>query len=404
VSSVRSSVSLGRVAGVRVNANISVLVIVAILVPGLAFGRFPAVLPGRSTTAYVVASLVATVALLASLLAHELAHAVVARRNGIEVESITLWLFGGVARLTGEPRTPGADLRIAGIGPLTSLALGLVFGSSALGASLLGTDDLPVAVLAYLAGINVLLAMFNLVPAAPLDGGRVLRALLWVVWRDRTRAAVTAARAGRYFGYGLIVLGLLQVVTGASLAGLWLALIGLFVVNAAAAEEQQTRLGSSLHGVLVAHAMSPAPVVADPGRTVDEFVRNTVLTHRFSTYPLAEPEGRLAGLVTLNRIRDVAPEQRATTRLADIACPPQDVTIARPDEPLLDLLPRMNGTPDRRAVVVDDTGGIVAIVSPSDISRAVQIFALRAPEPAPSSRGADVTTAPVDPRHPEDPA
>jgi Zn-dependent protease len=194
---VRSSVPLGLIAGVRFEVNLSVLVFVAILVLDLAFGRFPLVLPGRSTGAYLAAAVIATALFLASVLAHELAHAVLTRRNGIGVGSITLWLLGGLAQLKGEPRSPGADLRIAAAGPLTSLALGVVFGTVASALLLAGAHGLPVAVFGYLAGVNVILAIFNLVPAAPLDGGRVLRAVLWPIWRDRTRAAIAAARTGQ---------------------------------------------------------------------------------------------------------------------------------------------------------------------------------------------------------------
>jgi Zn-dependent protease len=201
---VRETFSLGRIAGIRIGVNISVLVIVLIIAGGLALGRFPLVLPGRSTLSYVLAGVVAAVAFLASLLAHELAHALVARRNGIEVEGITLWLLGGVARLKGGARGPGAEFRVAGVGPLTSLVLGVVFGGCAMLATAAGAGGLPVAVLAYLAGINVLLAVFNLVPAAPLDGGRLLRAAVatprrpLVLGRDRgSRRALLRSRAHR---------------------------------------------------------------------------------------------------------------------------------------------------------------------------------------------------------------
>src|SRR3712207_6323064 len=164
-------------------------------------------------SAYAIAAVLAAVAFLASLLAHELAHALVARRNGVEVEGITLWLLGGVARLRGGARTPGAEFCIAGVGPLTSLVLGLLLMAGAVLARLAGADGLPVAVLEYLAGINVVLAVFNLVPAAPLDGGRVLRAFLWRLRGDAWSSAVTAARAGRFFGFALIALGFLQLFT-----------------------------------------------------------------------------------------------------------------------------------------------------------------------------------------------
>ncbi len=387
----KTSLPLGRIAGVRVGINLSVLVIVAILVAGLGFSRFPELLPGRSVWAYLSAAALATTAFLASLLAHEVAHAVLARRNGIEVESITLWVFGGVAKLKGDPQSPGADLRIAAAGPLTSLVLGVGFGAVALLFNVAGIGGLPIAVLGYLAGVNILLALFNLIPAAPLDGGRVLRALLWLVWNDRHRAAITAARAGRVFGSLLAAYGFLQFMLGGGFDGMWLVLIGLFLVSAAHAEEQHTRITSSLHGVTVGHVMTPNPVIADPDVPVSEFIQQMTWAHRFSSYPLTDAAGRLTGLVTLNRIRKVAPERRATTRLRDVACPPDQIVTVRADEPLAELLPRMSGCADGRAVVIDEYGTVVGIVSPSDAVRAIQLASLRSahrtPQPTPHHGG-----------------
>jgi CBS domain-containing protein len=233
-------------------------------------------------------------------------------------------------------------------------------------------EGLAVGVFAYLAVVNVILAVFNLIPAAPLDGGRVLRAFLW--WRsgNRPRSAITAARAGRAFGFFLIVAGFLMFAVGGGFDGLWLALIGLFLVSAARAEEQQTRINAALSGVRVGEIMTPQPVVADASQTVGELIDRTVLRHRFSTYPLVR-DARLAGLVTLNRVRSVPPEERDTLSITDIACPPGEVPTAHPDEELADLLPRMAGCTDGRAIVVDDTQHILGVVSPSDISRAIQV-------------------------------
>ncbi len=390
----RASISLGRIAGIKVGVNASVFLIIAILVGGLATGQLPAAFPGHSVAAYVIAAIIAAVLFMASLLAHELAHSVVARRNGIEVESIVLWLLGGVAQLRGEPKTPGADFRIAIVGPLTSLALAVVFGLGAAGVAQLGTAGLTFGVLAYLAATNAMLAIFNLIPAAPLDGGRVLRAALWR-WRgNRQRAAVSAARAGRFVGFALIALGVLQVVTGSGLNGIWLALIGWFVVSAATAEEQQARLGAQLGGVTVGQVMTPGPTVLDGNLTVAEFVAQLALTHPFSTYPIVDPQGRLTGLVTLNRVRAVPAELRATTRLREIACTPTEVPIARPEDPLGELLERMQGCADGRAVVVDDAGRVVGVVSPSDVARALQLADLRGFDPYPAPSGADLTSLP----------
>ena len=387
-----ASVWLGRIVGIRVGINLSVFVIVAILVFGLATGRLPLAYPDRGLAAYVGAAVVAALLFLASLLAHELAHSLVARRSGIEVESIVLWLLGGVASLRGEPKTPGADFRIAIAGPATSVALAVVFGLAAGGLTLLDVDGLGLGVLIYLAATNAMLGLFNLLPAAPLDGGRILRAALWR-WRgNRQTAAVSAARAGRVLGFLLIALGVLQLVTGDGVGGVWLALIGWFVVSSAAAEEQQARVSGRLSSLTVAQVMTPRPLALDGNLTVDGFVHQVVMTHRFSTYPLVDREGRLVGLVTLNRARAVPPGQRSTTRLTDIACPPSQVPLARPEEPVHVLLERMHGCADGRAVVVDAEARVIGVVSPTDLARALGLADIRRLDAYPAPSGADITS------------
>lgn len=374
----RATLSLGRWAGVPVGANAGVLVILLLVGLTLGIWHFPTLYPDRPAWSYVAAGAAAALLLMASILVHELAHAVVAQANGIPVERIVLWLFGGVSQLRGEPRTPGIDLAVAAVGPATSLVLGGGFAIAAVGAVAVLGDGLVAATLGYLAGINVLLAVFNLIPAAPLDGGRVLRAALWWQSGHRARSAVIAARAGRFVGVTLILLGLSGVLLLAWFGGLWLALIGWFLMNAAMAEEQQVRVGQQLDGVRVRDVMSPPPVTASPFADVASFIDDVVLRERFSTYPLVDADGRLSGLVTLDRIRRVAPERRTTTSLRDIACPPGEVPIGRPDEPLVELLPRLAGCGDGRAVVVDDDGRVRAVVSPRDIARVVALADLRA--------------------------
>lgn len=377
----RATLRLGRWFGIPVGANAGVLVILLLVGLGLGMWHFPFLFPGRPVWQYALAAATAAILLVVSILIHELSHAVVAQAHGIKVDRIVLWLLGGVAQLRDEPRTPGVDFAVAAVGPATSLALGGVFGLATVGWLIVAGEGLAASTLAYLAFINVLLAFFNLVPAAPLDGGRVLRAALW--WRtgDRSRAAVFAARAGRFFGLVLIVLGIAQLLLLAWLGGLWLALIGWFLVNAAMAEEQSVVVGQQLRGVRVRDVQSPEPVTAAPTMSVAEFIDQVALRQRFSTYPLVDDTGRLSGLVTLNRIRDVPPQERAVTPLRDIACPPEEVPTARPDEPLVDLLPRMAGCADDRAVVVDDAGRVIGVVSPRDVSRVAVVSELRGGAP-----------------------
>ena len=205
---------------------------------------------------------------------------------------------------------------------------------------------------------------------------------------------MSAARAGRFVGFALIALGVLQVVTGFGLGGVWLALIGWFVVSAATAEEQQARLGGQLAGVAVGQVMTATPVVVDANLTVEEFIARVALTQPFSTYPLVDLQGRLTGLVTLNRVRAVPPESRASTRLRDIACAPAEVPVARAEEPIVELMERMQGCSDGRAVVVDVDGRVIGVVSPTDVARALQVADLRSLNTYPAASGADLTSMP----------
>ncbi|OBF00994.1 peptidase M50 [Mycolicibacterium elephantis] len=369
---VKATVRLGRLAGVSVGVHWSVLGIVLLLVIGLSV-QFRVLADGYATWEYVLAALVTATLFVLSLLAHEMAHAIWARRNGVGVEGITLWLLGGVARLRGDALTPGAAFRIAVVGPLTSFLLAAVFGVAALLADDAGLSSLTVAVLSYLALINVVLGVFNLIPAAPLDGGRILRAAIWA-WRgDQFVATVWAARAGRLFGFLMIGLGLLRVIYG--MGGLWWVLLGLFIVTMASAEEHQARTTSMLAGVRVQDVMTADPETVSGDRTVADFLRDVMLLRRHSAFPLVDEFGRVEGLITFNRLRGVPVRDHAVVRLRDVACPPQDIPSAAPDEPLTGLLPRLSGCADGRALVYDH-GRLVGIVSPSDISRAVALHGM----------------------------
>ena len=377
---------LGSIRGISIGVNWTVLVIFTLILIGLSTVQFPALFEDLSTTAAWIAGAIGAVAFFASLLAHELAHALMAQRYGVRVEGITLWLFGGVARLRDDAPSPTADLWIAGVGPLTSIGLGIGFGSLAALIGLAGADGLVLGVLGWLAIINLVLAVFNLIPAAPLDGGRVLRGVLWHIHGDRTRAAITASRAGRTFGFGLIGLGIALVVFVPGLGGLWLALIGWFISSSAAAEEQHARVQGRLGGLTVAEVMTPDPVTVSPEVTVASLLDDYVLRNRFSAFPVVDEHGRPTGLVTLARIKQLDAEQRAATLVGDIACERDEIPITAPSEPIVALLPRMSECSDGRALVVEH-GRVVGIVSPTDVARTLQLAELFGPAgPAPAGR------------------
>jgi Zn-dependent protease/CBS domain-containing protein len=364
------SFSLGRISGIRIGVNWSVLVIVALLAYGLAVGEFPAAAPHRPEAEYVVAAVLTAVAYMASLLAHELAHSLVARRNGLQVEDITLWLLGGVSRLRGEVPDPGAEVRVAGSGPLVSLLLGGVFLLVAWLVHGAGAPGVLVAALAWLGGINVLLAVFNVIPAAPLDGGRLLRAVLWRITGDRLKAAVWSARSGQAFGWVLIVAAAYLVLVRRDYSWLWFALIGWFLVSAATAESQQAMVQSQLRTVAVRQIMTPNPVTVPASATVAEFLTDYLPRYRHSAFPVVA-NGQTVGLITMHRANAVPAGERGRTTVRDAACPLDEVARAAPDEPISDVLPRLNGCSDGRALVFSD-GHVTGIVSSADISRALQ--------------------------------
>ena len=369
------SLRLGRVAGIPVGINWSLLAVFWLITWSLAAGRLPDRLPGHAAGSYWAVATVTALLFYVSLLAHETGHAVVARRHGLAVEGITLWLFGGVTRLRGEALTPQAELRIAGVGPLVSLGAACVFAGAAVVTDVVGAGELVGAGFAWLAVINVLLAVFNLVPAAPLDGGRILRAWLWQRHGDRVRASVTAARSGRVFGYVLIGVGLMEFAAGAGIGGLWFMFLGWFLLNAARAEETHVLLRGALAGVCARDVMTREPHVAPDWVTVDEFIEEHALRNRFSAFPVVDVGGRLTGLVTLTRIKEVPPERRSSVRVGDVARPLEEVVTAAPAEPLVDLLARLPRDSDGRALVFDD-GQLVGIVTPTDVARAVEWAAL----------------------------
>jgi Zn-dependent protease len=365
-----ASLRLGRIAGIPVGASWSVLLIAALFAWSLAGSILPGLVPGLVPSTYWLAAVVATGLFLGSLLAHEVGHALVARRAGLRVRGITLWLLGGVAQLEDEPSSPGDDLRVAIVGPAVSLALAVGFGVAAAALGLLGAPALAVAVLAWLA---VALALFNLIPAAPLDGGRVLRALLWRRHGNRARAAVTAATAGQVAGGVLIGYGLLGALTGWGFGTLWTVLIGWFLVAAARQERDHAVYRGGLALLRVADVMTPTTGLAPAWLTVEALLRDQAAGWHPAGAPAAIPlrgfDGQPAGVVTVAALESVPPSQRHLVRAGEVAVPAWAVAVARPDEPASGLLGRLHGGSGVAVVVAG--GELVGVVTQAQVARAV---------------------------------
>ncbi|WP_275572125.1 site-2 protease family protein [Mycolicibacterium vanbaalenii] len=369
-------VALGRMRGLTVTVHWSVVVIVWLFAWSLA-STLSGSAPGYPDAVYWVAGFCGAALFAAGLLAHELAHAVVARRSGIPVPEITLWLFGGVARLAGEAKPPRDEFRMAAAGPALSLALSAVFAAVAAGLAGTGISPLATEVAAWLAAANAVLAVFNLLPGAPLDGGRILRAYLWHRHGDPVRAAIGAARAGRVVAYLLIGLGLVEFLLGSLIGGAWLAFIGWFLLTAARDENAAVRARASLAGVRVAAVMTPNPRTVPESLSVQRFIDDHLLGDRHSAYPVTHPDGTCTGLVTLAQVRVVPPVERDTTRLADIAIPRNRMATADPGEPLVEVVQRLDRSTGNRIVVMAADRAI-GVVTAADVARMIDVRNLAA--------------------------
>jgi Zn-dependent protease/predicted transcriptional regulator len=363
-----ANISLGRIFGIEIGFNWSLIFFFALITWTLGNG-LPLDVPGQSPASYWIAALIGAAVFYVCLLAHELSHALVARRNGVKVAGITLWLFGGVSRLEGDPKSAGSEALIAGVGPLTSFVLALVgFGASyAISALPLAAD-----LLMWLAAVNLALGLFNLVPAFPLDGGRLLSSFFW--WRSgsRQRGVHSAVRIGRFFSFLMIAAGAFELFTGSVINGIWIAFIGWFLLSAGSSEEAGTTIKALLQAVPVSTAMS-APVVTIPDWiTVQQLLESVAPQHSFTTYPVHDQSGKLSGVVRLSELVRVPVAERGTKRLSECARAMGDVPTTQPTEDLSALIERLGSALERR-VLVFDKGELVGILAPVDVARVLAV-------------------------------
>lgn len=364
----RSTFTLGRIGGVKVGVSWTVLVIAGLITLSLAGGILPAAVEGRSDTEYLIGGLVGAAGLLISILAHELGHALMGRRHGLRVDSITLWLFGGLAQLDGELPSARVEAKVAGIGPAISLFVGVV-GIGA--AFLLGTSTMVGALVGWLGLVNIVLAVFNLLPGAPLDGGRLLHAFVWSRTGDRHRATRSASTAGRAIGYGLMGIGLLQVLLGSLVGGVWTATIGWVLLSAAQAEARHSSVQSGLAGLAVRDVMDPMDLVPD-WIVVDEFVRRYVAPSRQSLFLLLGFDGRPSGYLTLRDLSRAGEDDRLVQPVRAYAHSLADVPVVTSEQAATDVLTSQQSVVSPLLAVVLDQGRPVGVVTRAGLSAALE--------------------------------
>jgi Zn-dependent protease/CBS domain-containing protein len=369
------NLTLGRLGGVQVRIHWSWLVVFALIVWSLAATVFPSQNPELSDGVHLAMAVAAALVFFASVLLHELGHAWQARRDGLEIDGITLWLFGGVAQFKGAFPNPGAEFRIAIAGPLVTVVLSGGF-------ALLALAGLPSAVdgvAAWLGYINLTLLVFNLIPALPLDGGRVLRAALWRARGDLGWATRVAADVGMGFGYLFIALGVLMFIVEGSFSGAWLAFIGWFLLQAATAEARYVATEQALAGLHVRDLMVRNPVVVDPDITVGRFMDEVASSRRFTTYPVVDRGGRPIGLLAFSSVAAVPRSEWDTRRVRDTMIPLGQVPLLAETTSAVDALADLSSRPGQNRGLVVNNGDLDGLLSITDLARALE--ARRPPRP-----------------------
>ncbi len=360
-------VTLFKLFGFEVRIDASWLIVAALVVWSLSLGMFPYWYPGLSMGTYLWMGVAGAAGLFLSIIVHELFHSLVARRYGLPMRGITLFVFGGIAEMEQEPRSAKAEFLIAIAGPLASIGIGFVF----YGLALAGRHAWPIpalGIVAYLAWINWILAGFNLIPAFPLDGGRVLRAALWHFTGNLRRATRTASAIGGVFGVVLMVLGVLQLFTGNFIGAVWWFLIGLFIRGASQMSYQQIVVRGALEGEPVRRFMNTQPITVAPNTSVQDLVDDYVYRFHHRMYPVVGPEHELIGSVTTEQVKGVPRNQWGEHRVQEIAQPCSARNTISPDDDAAAVLSKMSKTGNSRLMVVEQ-GRLLALVSSRDLTR-----------------------------------
>jgi Zn-dependent protease/predicted transcriptional regulator len=381
------------IGGIPIRIHGSWLLVYALITWSLAVGYFPRVLPDLSPAAYWANGLVAALLLFVSVLLHELSHAGVARSQGLAVQGITLHVFGGVAELRDEAPSPRAEFLIAIVGPLTSFAIGgALWGVAAAG---LVRAPWARAIVGYLASINLMVAVFNLIPGFPLDGGRLLRAALWSWKRNLAAATALASRVGVAVAFGLIGFGMLQLFRGAVVGGFWMILIGLFLRSSADASNAQTQVRAALGRLRVADVMTREVVEVPAEARLDQLVER-FWRHHFTSFPVVA-EGTVQGIASLRHLGSVPRDRWSETRVTDVMAPLTDELVVSPRDSVFEAFEKAARNAIGRVAVLDERR-LVGYLSLKDVTHVLTLQGLAvrvdgaadrpAPAPTPERRAA----------------
>lgn len=361
-------ITLFKLLGFEIRIDLSWLIIVVLITWSLAQGVFPLYHKGLSQITYWWMGAVGALGLFASIIFHELCHSLVARRYGLPMKGITLFIFGGVAEMNDEPSTPKIEFLMAIAGPLASVGIGFLF----LGITYLGrNNDWPISAVVicnYLSSINLLLAVFNLLPAFPLDGGRVFRSILWKWKGDLRWATKIASNVGSGFGLALIIVGIFFIFSGSVIGGIWWAMIGLFLRSASRMSYQSVLIRNALEGEPVSRFMKTNPVTVASEITVEHLVKDFIYRYHYKFYPVLNDSKPLS-CITTRDIKEIPHEEWSSYTVSELAKPSTADNTISVDEDAVKAIGIMNRTGSSRLMVVDKQGKLTGIIALKDLLR-----------------------------------
>jgi Zn-dependent protease/CBS domain-containing protein len=359
-------IKLFKLLGFEVRVDWSWIIIAILIVWSLSKGLFPYYYKGLSTQTYWWMGIMGAAGLFVSIIVHEFSHSLVARRYGLPIKGITLFIFGGVSEMTEEPPSARAEFMMAIAGPLSSILIALIFYGIHAAGKQAGLAEPINGVVGYLGWINAILAGFNLLPAFPLDGGRVLRSILWGVKKNLRWATYVSSRIGSGFGILLIVLGVIQVFRGNFVGGMWWFLIGMFLQGAARASYQQLLTRRALEGEPISRFMKTDAVTVPPSISVEHLVEDYIYKYHFKMFPVVEDHDRLLGCVTTKQIKEIPREEWSRRSVGDVASQCSDENTIEPQADAMKAVAIMNRTGNSRLMVVEG-GRLIGIIALKDL-------------------------------------
>ncbi|HHT09915.1 MAG TPA: site-2 protease family protein [Atribacter sp.] len=366
------SVPIIRLLGFEIKIDPSWIIVLFLMIWSLSLGVFPQYYQGLPSTTYWWMGIFGAIGLFVSIVIHELFHSLVARRFGLSIRGITLFMFGGVAEMTEEPANAKTEFYMALAGPVTSIALGMIFYSTYLILKRLGVSMGITGIFGYLGIINWALAGFNLIPAFPLDGGRILRSILWWRKKDLRWATRIASRMGEIFGFTLIFLGVFSIFRGSFVGGIWLFLIGMFLQNASQVSMQRLMISKALEGETVRRFMKPDPVTIPDTMTLKEAVEDYIYRYHYKMFPVVR-NSKLVGCLTTRDIKVIPKEKWSTQTAGEVSKSCSIDNTIHPDTDATQALSLMNRTGNSRLMVVENDQ-LIGVITLKDL---LQFFSLK---------------------------